>query len=436
MRFLGIGEEAALGDMYLRLMEAGHDVKVYASSPENLPLTDRIRYVSDWRAELPWLGRDAGGIAVFETAGMGEIQDELRGQNYNVVGGSAFGDRIESDREYGQRCLRDAGLKTATTRTFSDFNLAIAYVETRPRRYVFKVNGVGFSSGRNYVGQLEDGADIVALLTHHRARWGADRPASFVLMDHVTGVEVGVGGYFNGQDFMHPTVIDFEHKRFFNDDLGELTGEMGTLLSYDKSAPLFRATLFRMTEQLRANRYVGYININTIVNNDGIWPLEFTCRFGDPGYAICEALHAEGWDSLLQRLVTPDRLDFDVLPGFAVGILLTVPPFPYAARYDELSKGQPIFFQGELSKNDRHHIHFREVEYSGGHLVTSGEVGSLMVITGSGQTVEQARARAYALVNRVVTPNLRYRTDIGLKFLRTDMERLRDLGLWAKENEV
>jgi phosphoribosylamine--glycine ligase len=433
MRFLGIGEDAALTDMYLRLMAAGHEVKVFASSADNLPLRDRIEYVGDWRAELGWLGRE-DGIALFETAGMGAEQEALRKANYQVVGGSAFGDRLETDREFGQECMRAAGLKTAVTSTFADFRDAVSYVQRRPRRYVFKVNGGGYSSMRSYVGEMEDGNDIIALLNHHEGSWRTDRPASFILMDHVAGVEVGVGGYFNGQDFLDPVVIDWEHKRFFNGDLGELTGEMGTLVSYDNARPLFSATLSRMTEQLRANGYVGYININTVVNDEGIWPLEFTCRFGDPGYAICDALHIDGWDSVLRRMVQRDRLDFAVQPGFAVGVVLTVPPFPYASRYAELSKGQLILFRRILSRDDHRHLHLKEVDFCGDDMLTGGEIGSLMVVTGCGRTVVEARERAYTLAQNVVTPNLRYRTDIGLKFIEKDMALLQSWNLWPKSN--
>jgi phosphoribosylamine--glycine ligase len=249
-------------------------------------------------------------------------------------------------------------------------------------------------------------------------------------MEFQPGVEVGAGGYFNGEAFLEPVVIDWEHKRFFNDDLGELTGEMGTLLSYRGGEALFDATLGRMTPQLRAGGYVGYINLNTIVNAQGIWPLEFTSRFGYPGFAICDALHEEGWDTLFQRMIARDRLDFATAPGFAVGVVLTVPPFPRRAGYEALSKGLPILFRTEPNAEAWRHIHLNEVALADGQLVASGQVGALMTVTGRGDTVEAAREAAYARAAGVVIPRLRYRTDIGLRFLARDRVEMERLGLW------
>jgi phosphoribosylamine--glycine ligase len=435
MRFLGIGDDASLGDMYLRLAAAGHEVKVHvADADAGDTLRGYLQRTADWRQELPWVraaGRD--GIVIFEHAHLGAAQDALRGDGFNVIGGSAFGDRLETDREFGQACMRAAGFATAATHPFADFRVAMDFIRDNPRRYVFKLSASGFASSRNYVGELDDGRDVIAMLGHYLATLQIDPPPAFILMDHVEGVEVGVGAYFNGAEFLEAVVIDWEHKRFFNDDIGELTGEMGTLLSYRGARPLFEATLARMAPQLRHSGYVGYINVNTIVNGAGVWPLEFTCRFGNPGYAICDALHAEGWDALFARMVARDRLDFRTHPGFAVGVLLTVPPFPRPDRYAQLSKGLPILFRTPLTDAERRHMHLSEVEIRDGQMLTSGEIGSLMVVTGRGETVEAARRSAYALAGKVVVPNLRYRTDIGTRFLAQDRARLQRWGFWAEE---
>src|SRR3546814_19097376 len=80
--------------------------------------------------------------------------------------------------------------------------------------------------------------------------------------------------------------------------MGELTGEMGTVATFDRSALFFERTLARIEPLLRDHNHVGYINLNTIVNAQGIWPLEFTCRFGYPGFAVLSPLQQTPWSQL------------------------------------------------------------------------------------------------------------------------------------------
>ena len=347
-----------------------------------------------------------------------------------MIGGSAFGDRMENDRGFGQACMRQAGMQTALTHQFFSFEEALDFIAGRPRRYVLKLNGSDHASSSNIVGEMEGGEDIAALLRRDKASWVRPQPPDFILMDHVSGVEVGVGAYFNGEAFLEPMVVDWEHKRLFPGDLGELTGEMGTLLTYRNGEPLFRQTLARMADQLRDGGYVGYININTIVNADGIWPLEFTCRFGYPGAAICSVLHLEGWDVLFRRMVERRRLDFSTRPGFALGVVLTVPPFPVADEYSNQAKGLPVLFRKPLTDEEWRHLQLSEVEKFGSGLRTTGGMGSLMAVTGVGDTVEEARQAAYSRCRNIVVPGLRYRNDIGLRFLERDQALMRQWGYW------
>jgi phosphoribosylamine--glycine ligase len=432
MRFLGIGHSCDLGDMYLHLQRAGHEVRVWSRDlAEHGVLRGMLEYVEDWQRELDWI-RKAGddGVVIFETAEHGSIQDQLRREGFHVIGGSELGDRLENDRAFGQQMLAQLGLQTAPTHAFHDFEAASEFVRARPGRYVFKLDGSETSSWRNYVGRAADGSDLLALLRGQRARLLAVgvSESSFVLMEHVAGVETGVGAYFNGEAFLTPACIDWEHKRFFPGDLGELTGEMGTLLSYRNSQKLFEATLGKLQPLLREGGYVGYVNLNTIIDERGVWPLELTCRFGYPGFAILAALQELGWAELFKRMLRRDSLEFATSPGYAVGVVLTVPPFPYRYGYAEVSRGLPIVFDPA----QREHLHFGEVALNAeGALVTSGTTGYLMVATGTGSSVQEAQAAAYARAQQVYVPNLRYRDDIGRRFLESDRARLRELGWLA-----
>jgi phosphoribosylamine--glycine ligase len=434
MRILGIGDYNDLGSIYMRLAREGHEVRVFIAEEDSHDvlggIVDRI---DDWESALPWV-REAGddGLILFEELGRGEIQDRLRREGYHVLGGSAFGDRLEQDRALGQRVLAELGLNTLPTHEFDNFDDAFSFIETTPGRYVLKFNGSNFSSDMNYVGARDDGADVVAAMKRHARTWDEDwdEPPTFILMDHVRGIETGLGAFFDGEKFVGPVNLDWEHKRFFAGDLGELTGEMGTALTYRGGDALFDATLAKIAPRLRAAKHVGYVNLNTIINERGIWPLEFTCRFGYPGFAILSALFAEPVGPMLGRVARGAANAIDTYDGFAVGVVLTVPPFPYHYGYEDLSKGMPIVMP-ELTDAERDHVHFNEVASVDGELVTAGQVGFVMVVTGRGPTIEDAQREAYALVRRIAIPNVRYRNDIGDGLRTGGLAELERLG-WFK----
>jgi phosphoribosylamine---glycine ligase len=431
MRFLGIGDTCDLNALYLRLTAAGHDVKVSITEPLcHGVLAGLVPRTDDWEAELPWI-REAGsdGIILFENVaqGRGALQDALRREGYHVIGGSAYGDRLEKDRGYAQSVLADLGLQIARVATFGNLEAANAYLDAHPGRHVLKFNGDGYGAADTYVGRLHDNRDIRAVLAAKLRTHEAANP-SFILMEHVEGVEMGVGAYFDGERFLEPACLDWEHKRFFPGDLGELTGEMGTVVTYARTQTFFERTLKRMAPRLRAGGYCGYVNLNTIVNEAGIWPLEFTCRFGYPGYAILDPLQVTPWADLFKAMVTRSGSPLVTRPGFAVGIVMTTRPFPYIRTYVPEPIGLPILFEGEITEENRRNIHYGEVGLEDGQLVTAGYHGWTLVVTGTGATVPAAQDAAYRLADRVVVPNVRYRRDIGDKLVADQLDAVRRLG--------
>jgi phosphoribosylamine--glycine ligase len=433
MRFLGIGDSCDLGALYMRLLADGHEVKVFVAEPlAQGTMAGLVEHTSSWENELDWV-RASGdqGIILFENVAQtrGELQDRLRKDGFHVIGGSAYGDRLENDRAFAQRVLADIGLQTAKVVEFNDVASANKFIDEHPARYVLKFNGPNFSSNDNYVGRLSDGADVRAVL---RAKFFFEEQAealSFVLMEHVDGVEMGVGAYFNGENFIGEACLDWEHKRFFPGNLGELTGEMGTIATFDRSRKFFERTLKRMTPMLAAGGYCGYINLNTIVNARGIWPLEFTCRFGYPGFAVLSPLQQTRWGELFAAMVSR-KGNATMLPGFCAAIVLTTPPFPYDREIVEEPVGLPVLFDGKLTEQDRNQLYYGEVGIVNGQLVTSGLYGWTMVATAVAGNIEQARRKAGELADKIIVPNVRYRRDIGSALIDGDFAFVEDLGLF------
>ncbi len=413
MRVLAVGARVYLGDIHLSLLREGHEVRVHATDPAPLrAFGGIIDTVPDWRAELGWVGRD--GIVLFEGLGHGAEQDRLRADGYRVVGGSAFGDRLEQDRAFGQFVLAGLGLPTAWSQAFDSPSAAAEWLARNPGAYVLKHdNGLCAT----FVGEHPEGADVAFMLRH--------APEGRVqLMERLHGVEVGIGGYFDGARFLHPACIDFEHKRFFPGDRGEMTGEMGTLASYEGAERLHAATLERLAPALAQAGHVGYVNLNLIVDERGPFPLELTCRFGNPGFAILAAMQVDGWGDLLSRMVSGAGKGFRAQPGWAVAIVLTVPPFPATldAAPDE---DPPLFFRREP---DAEHHHFVDMRREAGQLRVHRRSGHAMIVTGTGATVADAQAAARARAANVIAPDLRWRDDIGARFVAGEGATLRRLG--------
>lgn len=425
LRFLGVGETGDLGSLYLALQREGHEVKV--SVGEKLAagtLRGLVERVEDWRRELEWLKRGPDlGIVLFESVseGFGALQDELRRDGHHVIGGSAFGDRLENDRAFAQDLLGELGFPRGHVWRFADAGEADRFVASNPGRYVLKFSGPGFSSHDNYLGQLPDGSDVRAVLS------GVAAGAEFILMRFIEGVEIGVGAYFDGERFLEPACLDFEHKRFFTGDLGELTGEMGTLVTYERTGTFFRRTLKLVEPHLRGRNHVGYVNLNTIVNREGIWPLEFTCRFGYPGFAILQPLQRSGWGEIFAAMIERDQPRFEASSGFSTGVVLTTPPFPYTRHEVAAPVGLPVILPQDA---DPHHHHLGEVGLDPrGSLVTSGLYGWTMVVTGADSTIAGSRRAAYERLRRIVVPNMRYRLDIADRQISGEWREIEELGL-------
>src|SRR5207244_8926655 len=120
-----------------------------------------------------------------------------------------------------------------------------------------------------------------------------------------------------------------------------------------------------------------------------------------------DGLHIETWDSILQKMAAREGpRSFRVHSGFAVGVVLTVPPFPYP-QATVPADGQPVIFCQPLDPEEEFHLHYGELKLVNGRLVTSGPSGYALVVTGRGETIEQAQKAAYALARKGFIPNVR-----------------------------
>ncbi len=422
-KFLFVSLESLSGDLAWQVKREGHEVKAYIKNKGDADVYDGfLEKVDDWEAWKDW-----ADVIVFDDVEFGDVADKLRKRGKFVVGGSVYTDNLEMDRDFGQMEMKKYGVNVLPQWQFSNYDEAIEFIEKNPDRYVMKPSGNTPSGGKGllFIGEEEDGKDLLELMRQNKDVWQKKAPI-FQLQKLVSGVEIGVGAFFNGKDFIYPININFEHKRVFPGDIGPLTGEMGTLMFWSEPNKLFRATLEKMKPPLVESGYVGYIDINCIVNGKGIYPLEFTARFGYPTIQIQSEGITMPTGEWLYKLASGEQFELKTKKGFQVGIRINVPTL-FAKSADketvETYRDLPILFK----KPNFEGVHIEDVKITDGVWRIAGTSGCLLVITGSGATVQEARQQAYGRIRNIMVQNMFYRTDIGLKW-DTDSDKLHTWG--------
>ena len=433
MRILVIDNCAASLDWTMRLIRDGHQVKWYCPPNPKLKMigdfvgkgiVEKINDPNDWFkwADLifftdntKWLQRGAAWKA----------------KGWPVIGPSPEVAEWELDRDLGQKIMKKAGIKVIPGRGFNDYNTAIAYVKSKMGRFVSKPNGDA-DKALSYVSKTP--ADMVYMLERWKKSNALKR--EFILQEFVGGIEMAVGGWFGPGGFNRGFCENWEFKKLMNGDLGVATGEQGTVVRYVEKSKLADEVLIPCGEQLAKAGYVGYIDVNCIIDDSGApWPLEFTMRPGWPTFNIQQALHTgDHAEWLLDLAEGRDAKNFR-LNEVAVGVVLSIPDYPYSHITRREVCGIPIY---GLDKTGLENIHPCEMmlgkaphEVNGKIvdlpcLVTAGDY--VLVASGTSETISGAKRKAYNLLDKLEVPNSpMYRTDIGNR-LKKQLPELQGMG--------
>ncbi len=415
-KFLIVSGEGCGTQMAYLLKQEGNAVKMFIQDPSSRDdLDGAVEKVDDWESEKSW-----ADIIIFDDIGFGFRQNELRKQGFKVIGGSYLGDQLELDRKFALQYFEKMNVKIPQTYEFDSFLSAKRFLKDQTKRFVIKFVGkAGDEKSLLYVAQTKDNYDLIQLMDHYSKIWNtAWGESKFVLQEVIEGVETAVTAFFNGEKFLMPVYMNFENKRLLTGDLGVFTGEMGThgYFTFDK-LKLFKNTLKKVEDDLKNDGYVGTIDVNCIINDEGIWPLEFTSRFGYPLVTLMfEGMKGHTRITDLMVGLVDKSMDFiEADDGFQIGVVICVPTFPYEEGYERYGKEMPIVI---LEESVNEHFYPGDLKLDDGIWVTAGSLGYGFVITGRGDTMFDAKTAAYNTIKNVIVPNAIYRIDISDRWIK------------------
>jgi phosphoribosylamine---glycine ligase len=323
------------------------------------------------------------------------LADALRHAGVAVFGPSAAAAQIEGSKSFAKDVMQAAGVSTAG-------DLA------EPRApCVIKADGLAAGKGV-FVCRTED--EVEAALP--RAEALGDR---VVVEELLEGEEVSLFALCAGTDALALAPAQ-DFKRLLDADEGPNTGGMGSYspvpaVDPDLAEELLDAVHRPVLAELarRGAPFQGLLYAGLMLTADGPRVLEFNCRFGDPEtQAILPRLDGD----LLEALAAAASgsvagVELSAGSEAAVTVVLAAPGYP-----DAPENGIPLAGL-DRAEADGALVFHAGTALRGGKLVSAG--GRVLNVTAVGDSVAEARERAYGAVDRIEFPGVQYRHDIALR---------------------
>lgn len=433
MKVLCIDGSGSALDWVFRVKKAGHEVRWYmkpGTANGSLKIGDGfgLDKVKDWKASMGW----ADLIVLTDNADLIDELEPYWKKGFPIFGPNKAATKLEKDRGVGLKVLEDCGIPVVPYQIFKSLPDAEKFILDNPKKvFVVKPSGdTGVDRAMSHVSKTAD--DLLETLYSWKKK--GCLPKEFLLQEKIKGIEVGVGGWFGPGGWSQWREENFEFKKLMPGDVGPNCGEQGTVMRYTKESKLAKMLLEPLTDYLHSIEYIGNIDINCMVGEDGTpWPLEFTCRLGWPAFCIQQRIHKGDPVEWMLDMIE-GRNTLDARETCAVGIVYSQPDYPYHLKPVEDMVGTPLYglekvwddvHPQEIMVGEYLKIEGKKVTKRTGY-VSAG--GYLFVASALAPTVEKAADKALETIKAVDFPNdPMYRIDIG-KRLEEQLSLLQKYG--------
>jgi len=381
---------------------------------QNVPIkaedTDKLlTFARENRVGLVVVGPEdplaAGIVDAFESAGI------------KAFGPAAAAARLEADKAFAKQLMRSASIPTAEARTFDRFADAKAYIATRDEAVVVKAAGLAKGKG---VFVCDDPADgILAAEKIMCDKIFGPAGDKIIVEDKLLGEEASILAFVDGRN-IYVMESSQDHKPIGDGDTGPNTGGMGAyspapVVTEEIMSQITREILVPVVDSMNRNGtpYKGVLYAGIMITPAGPRVLEFNVRFGDPEtQPILMRLKSD----LLQVCLavckgTLEDVTLQWDPRPAVCVVMASGGYP-----DNYQKGKKITGLDEAEQIQDVIVFHAGTKTQNGDIVTDG--GRVLGVTALGQTIADAKIRAYQAVEKIKFEGAYYRRDIAGKAIK------------------
>jgi len=343
------------------------------------------------------------------------VSDRLRDAGLLVFGPSQAAAQLEASKHFTKAICDAAGAPTAAYGHFTDADAARAYVTAQGAPIVVKADGL--AAGKGVIVAETEAQALAAIDDMFGGEFG-DAGAEVVIEEFMTGEEASFFVLCDGETAL-PIGTAQDHKCVGDGDTGPNTGGMGAYspapVLTDAVADLAMEQIIRPTLREMARRgtpYQGVLYAGLMIQNGQPRLVEYNVRFGDPEcQVLMMRLGAQALD-LMQAAAEGRLAECTVNWAGDHALTVVMAAKGYPGTYE---KGSVIKGLDGCTEDSFHMVFHAGTARADGHIVASG--GRVLNVTARGASLQQARDRAYAMVDRIDWPQGFCRRDIGWRAL-------------------
>ncbi len=329
--------------------------------------------------------------------------DEFEARGLKIFGPRKDVARLESSKDFAKHIMNKYNVPTGAYETFTDFENAKAYILKHGAPIVIKEDGLKAGKGVTVAMKIEEAVEALEI--------------AFAIPDNKVVIEEYLDGFefsliaLAHEDKVIPLEVGQDHKRVFDGDKGPNTGGMGvyspvrrvTKEIIDASVnEIIRPTLEGLKKE--GLPFTGFIFAGIMDTKEGVKTIEFNARFGDPeAEAILPRMESD-LVQLILDIMSGKETEVKWSEKTTVGVVLASEGYPASSTSNaeiEIEDGMEsiLFHMGTKEEN--------------GKLYTNG--GRVLIVVAEGDTLAEAKEKAYSDIEKIKCEKLFFRHDIGAK---------------------
>ena len=348
------------------------------------------------------------------------IVDEFQKAGLRVFGPSRKASELEGSKKFAKEVMRKANVPTADFRVFTNAAEAISYIEEREEgdRFVIKADGLAAGKGVTVCSNNEEARAAIKRMLIQREFGEASQ--RIVVEDRLEGEEASLLAFVDGNTIV-PLEAAQDHKAAHDGDVGPNTGGMGAysptpVVTMEIVDTVVEKILIPMVHEMNkeGRPFRGCLYAGLMLTNQGPKVLEFNVRLGDPEtqavlFRLKSDLAQIMYAAAEGKLDQIEPLEWDPRP--AVCVVMASGGYP-----GDFEKGHPIRGLEEAALVPETKVFHAGTKLDGGQIVNDG--GRVLGVTAIGETISEAKLRAYQAVKCIRWDGAWCRKDISDKATR------------------